>query len=572
MYWQHAKNYKFLLIASVLAILFGDIFKILTPYLFKNFFDELTSSGDVHVLKFTLLLIVASTLAHWLFISIARVFNARFQIRVMRDIANTSFAFIHRHSFSFFNNNFVGSLVKKVNRFIYSFEGIADRVVWDFFPIALQLVMVVGVLSTRSIWIGAAILVWTIVFMAINVGFSQYKIKYDIQRSKLQTKTTGILADSITNHSNVKLLTGYEREKKRFANVFESLTKLQIFTWDLGTLFETIQWFLMIVLEMSIVYLSITLWQQGILTIGDFVLIQLYLTSLFDKLYGFGRIIRFLYQNLADAEEMTEIFEKPLEITEHRRAKELVADKGSIEFDKVNFSYHKTRRIMHAFNLTIKAGERVALVGPSGAGKSTIVKLLLRQHDVSRGQIRIDGQRIDRTTLESLWSAISLVPQDPILFHRTIMENIRYGKPDATDAEVIEAAKAANCHHFIDSFPEGYNTYVGERGVKLSGGERQRVAIARAILRNAPILILDEATASLDSESESLIQNALDTLMKGKTVIVVAHRLSTIMQSDRILVIDQGEIIEQGTHKKLLEKKDGQYKKLWELQAGGFLA
>jgi len=221
--------------------------------------------------------------------------------------------------------------------------------------------------------------------------------------------------------------------------------------------------------------------------------------------------------------------------------------------------------------LDIHAGERVALVGPSGAGKSTVIKLLLRQHDVTRGRILVDDQHITKVTLESLWDNISLVPQDPLLFHRTLKENIRYGKPDATEEEVILAARLAHCHEFITEFSDGYDTYVGERGVKLSGGERQRVAIARAILRNAPILILDEATSSLDSESEKLIQDALVSLMKGKTVAVIAHRLSTIMKMDRIIVIDKGKIVEEGTHAQLLRKKKSVYKRLWNIQSGGFI-
>ena len=288
-------------------------------------------------------------------------------------------------------------------------------------------------------------------------------------------------------------------------------------------------------------------------------------------MWGFTRLVRDMYQGYADAKEMVEIIKLPHEIKDAPGSKDLAVESGQIEFKDLTFSFNKTRKVLNDINLTIKPGEKVALVGPSGAGKTTFVRLLLRLYSATSGEILIDGQDISKITQESLRKNISMVPQDPILFHRTLAENIAYGKRGASKKEIENAANLAHCDEFIKDLPQGLDTFVGERGIKLSGGERQRVAIARAILKNAPILVLDEATSSLDSNSEMLIQDALNNLMQNKTVIVIAHRLSTIQKMDKIIVVDDGRIIEQGSHSELLKNEYSLYKKLWELQAGGFL-
>lgn len=397
-------------------------------------------------------------------------------------------------------------------------------------------------------------------------------MKFDLERSEAESKATALLADSITNTANVKLFNGYAREVQSFRDANYKVRKLRHFTWQLDGIFDGIQGFLVIVLEVGLFAFAIQLWKQGVITAGDFILLQSYIIIIIYDIWNFGKIIRYLYTDLADAEEMTVTLTTPHGITDVHQAADLEVTAGAITFKKADFFYHNTRKIISHLNLEIKAKEKVAFVGPSGAGKSTVVKLIMRNYDLTGGKIMIDKQDIAKVTQESLWQAVSLVPQDPILFHRTLLENIRYGKPDATDEEVIAAAKLAHCDEFIQEFPEKYTTFVGERGVKLSGGERQRVAIARAILRNAPILVLDEATSSLDSESESLIQDALNNLMRNKTVIVIAHRLSTIMKMDRIVVINRGTIVEEGSHAELLKQPQGLYQQLWKLQAGGFMA
>jgi ATP-binding cassette subfamily B protein len=310
---------------------------------------------------------------------------------------------------------------------------------------------------------------------------------------------------------------------------------------------------------------------MGYVTIGTFVLAQTYIVGLASQLWGLNRIIRQVYQSFADSKEMVEILLQKYEIADVPHAKNLVVNDGKITFDKVSFSFGKEGEVISNLNVTIKPGEKIAIVGPSGAGKTTFVRLIMRLYNINAGSISIDDQDISHVTQDSLRENISFVPQDPVLFHRTLMENIRYGRRDATDEEVITAARLAHCAEFIESLPLKYDTFVGERGIKLSGGERQRVAIARAILKKAPILIFDEATSSLDSYSESLIQDALENLMTNSTTIVIAHRLSTVKKMDRIISMENGKIVEEGTHDELSNKESGLYKKLWDLQVGGFL-
>ena len=575
-YWSHIIKYKLSGSIILFSIIAGSAISVIIPLYYKKFFDilgtdqarEVIADGLIDVL----IIILIVHFINWIAWRMADFFLPHFYAQLIADIQDTCFKYLHKHSFSYFNNNFVGALVKRVGYFSNSFRDILDRILWDFIPLIIKMSVIVIVLFWSNYILGAIVVVWLIIFVIVNWFMAIYKMKFDVKRAVAQTKATGFLSDTITNNSNVKLFCGYSKEVKEFFNLNKKVRKLTEYSYNLDNIFDAIQALFMIVLEGVTFYVAIKLWEKEMFTIGDFVLLQSYVLIIFMHIWNFGKMIRRTYQNLADAEEMTEILNTEHEIQDSLTAKILKVDKGKIEFQNLDFYYHKTRKVFEKFNLTISNHQRVALIGPSGAGKTTVVKLLLRNYDVFGGKILIDDQDISKVTQESLWGNISLVPQDPILFHRSLMENIRYGKFDATDEEVINASKLAHCHEFISDLPEKYDTFVGERGVKLSGGERQRVAIARAILRNAPILILDEATSSLDSHSESLIQDALDKLMKDKTVIVIAHRLSTIVKMDRIIFIDDGRIIEDGTRQQLIKKENGQYRKLWELQAGGFIA
>jgi ATP-binding cassette subfamily B protein len=494
-----------------------------------------------------------------------------FLSRLIAEVNQASFSCLHKHSFSFFSNNFSGSLVKKVNYFARAIEDILDNIIWSLIPLVVYGVIIVWVLWQRNFIMGAGTLVWLLIFFFSNFFFSNWKYKFNVEANEAVSRNTAFLADTITNFSSLKLFNGYQRETKRFSELSEELRRKNRFTWNMDEIFNAISALLMIILEVGLFYYSIILWREKIFTPGDFVMVQSYAILIINQSWQFGRMIRGFYRSFSDAEEMTVLLLSIPEILDKPGAKELKIAEGKIEFSKVLFCYHETRQVLCDFNLQIRGGEKVALIGPSGAGKTTVIKLLLRNYDLTGGHILIDGQDTAGVTQESLWQSISLVPQDPVLFHRTLKENIRYGRPEATDAEVLEASKMAHCDEFIADLPESYETFVGERGIKLSGGERQRVAIARAILRNSPILVLDEATSSLDSESEGLIQDALEKLMKDKTVIVIAHRLSTIRKMDRIIFIDEGQIKEEGTHEDLEKKENGLYRHLWELQAGGFM-
>lgn len=575
-YLKACSRYKvsgFLILFSVIV---ASFIGVIVPLYYKKFLDVLSVPGADRVLagdsliRILIYIAVLNALS-WAGWRVATFTSSYFQPKVEADLTSQSFAYLQKHSFTFFSNNFVGALVKRVKWFSKAFLEISDMVIWKLLPLLISVTVITVVLFRRSSILGFAIVGWLVLFLSVNAFFTKYKLKYDIQRSEKESETTAVLADAITNHNNIRLFGGYKTELKNFAGVVEQLRRIKKFTWNLSDIFEAIQALMMISFDIGLMYLAMRLWQKNILTIGDFILIQAYLINLFHRTWDFGKNIRKIFEGLADAEEMTVMFNTPHEIQNIIKAKKLTVANGEIEFKNVSFYYRQTRKVFENFNLKIKAGERVALVGPSGAGKTTVIKLLMRIHDIADGKVLIDSQDIAKVTQESLRNNISLVPQNPILFHRTLMDNIKYSKPLATNAQVIEAAEKAHCHEFIMGFDDEYNTFVGERGIKLSGGERQRVAIARAILRNAPILILDEATSSLDSYSELLIQDAIDKLMEKKTVIVIAHRLSTIHKMDRIIVIDEGRVIEQGTHEELLKKSKGRYKKLWTLQVGSFI-
>lgn len=574
-FWQHARRYK---IAVFLAIFFHvgvHVVETVVPLYYKQFFDVLAGASTptqsvVQQLLFLIAIIAGLYGIAWLFRRVSQFSNIYLQPHVKTDLMRTSFEYLEHHSYQFFSNNFSGSLVRRINRLDRSFETLADQIHFSYIPFVVTFPIIVTVLFLRHWLLGTVFTVWLVVFVSMQYVITSWKQKYNIALAAKDSETTGVLSDSISNITTVKSFAAETKEYSMVYAITEELRRLRFKTWTIDEWINTVQGALFIVVEISLLYAAVLLWRQGLVTVGDFALIQAYIIRAFERVWFLGQTMRKSYEAIAEAHEMVEILNMPHEVSDRPHAKKLFVSKGEIRFEDVTFNFQETRSVLKNFNLHIRGGEKVALVGPSGAGKTTVTKLLFRFYDVTSGKILIDGKNIADVTQESLRRAVSLVPQEPILFHRTLMENIHYGRRDATNEEIMEAARQAHCDNFISKLPTGYDTYVGERGVKLSGGERQRVAIARAILRNAPILVLDEATSSLDSESEMFIQDALSVLMEGRTVIVIAHRLSTIMKMDRIIVMEEGDILAMGTHEELL-RQGGTYKKLWEIQAGGFI-
>jgi ATP-binding cassette subfamily B protein len=571
-YWAVLRNYKWWLVFIFFGIGISGGAELVVPIFYKQFFDILVSSTPSTNTLFSLLyFVLATNLIGWTAFRGTVLMVNYSEAWAMADLKKQAFSYMIDHSYGFFSNNFTGSLVQRVNRYSRALERLADSFVFNVIPLLIRIVGVISVVWFINHNISLILLGLVLVFCAANFFFSRWKLKYNVERAAADSFTTAVLSDAVTNHNTIQLFTGSASEAVGFSNVVDDQAKITRLSWDLDVVVDGVQALFMICAEFLLFFYAVQFWEKGTITIGSFVLIQVYLLGLGGRLWNFSRIIRDFYEGMADAKEMVEILNLPYEIQDVYDAVTLEVPRGKIEFKNIKFGFLEGKQVLEKMSVVINAGEKVALVGPSGAGKSTFVRLLLRLYDVQGGMITIDGQDITQVTQESLRRNISLVPQDPILFHRTLMENIRYGRKDATDAEVLEAAKQAHCDEFIQALPYRYETYVGERGIKLSGGERQRVAIARAILRNAPILMLDEATSSLDSHSEYLIQDALDKLMEGKTTIVIAHRLSTIRKMDRILVIEDGKIIQEGSHEELSGKEGGLYHKLWNLQAGGFL-
>jgi ATP-binding cassette subfamily B protein len=573
--WPQMRKFNFALFSVFILFAVRTLLEhIIRPVYFKKIVDILSSGLDnvkspSEILRVVIIIILLSLLAT-IFARSCKFIYFKFQINVIRELRNFCFNKIQGHSQTFFANTFSGGLVTKSRRFVGSFESMFDIILFNFWSTFIILIGVFFVLSKQSIIIPLSFGFWIVIYFAIIFFFIKRKVKYDIIEANQDSKISGRLADVFGNILAVKIFSAQKDEVKSFKRMTDDAAEKSRKAWFLGGKIEVIQAVLGFLVQSTLLYTMINLWLQGKITTGTVVLVQAYIVIVFDKLWDFGNALTKFMKAGADMKEMVDIMNVMPDILDPKNPEVSKMKEGHLVFDNVNFIYKNGQKVLEDFNLDIKSGERVGVVGHSGAGKSTLTNLILRFMDVTGGDITVDGQDIRNVTQDDLRRAISYVPQESILFHRTIRENIAYGKPDATIEEIEEVAKKAYAHEFISKLPHAYETYVGERGVKLSGGERQRVAIARAMVKDSPILILDEATSALDSISEKYIQDALNELMKGKTTIVIAHRLSTIQKMDRIIVLEDGKIVEDGNHQELLAK-EGNYADLWNHQVGGFI-
>ncbi len=490
-------------------------------------------------------------------------------VQTLYRIVTQSFASVQRFSTDWHANAFAGGTVRKITRGMWSFDVFEDNIFMFLYPTSIVLISTIGLLFIRWPLMG----IITLACVALYITFSVWTVMKvnapNFRRSAAaDTKVGAALADAITGNAAVKAFGTERAEDGRFEMVAQNWQGHAIRAWQASNMMDLCRRYLALLTMIAMVGTAIHLWSKGMATPGDVVYVLTAYMVMAAYLRHIGEQISNLQKAISELEDVVVFWNRKEDIADTAQAKALHAKDGEIAFDNVTFAYaNKNDAIYKDFSLTIRPGEKIALVGYSGSGKSTFVKLVQRLYDVQAGAIRIDGQDIRDVTQESLRKAIALVPQEPILFHRSIAANIAYGRPEAGMEDIIAAAKKAYAHDFIVSLPLGYDTLVGERGVKLSGGERQRIAIARAVLADCPVLILDEATSSLDSVSEHYIQRALESLMEGRTTITIAHRLSTIKAVDRILVFDKGRVIEQGTHADLIARTGSRYKELYDMQA-----
>jgi ABC-type transport system involved in Fe-S cluster assembly fused permease/ATPase subunit len=538
------------------------------PLVLKDIVDRL-DSGTHAVLVLPLALLVmygVLKLASSLFTELRDSIFARVRHGAMRSVSLKVLEHLHRLSLRYHLERKTGGLSRDIDRGTRSVSSLMNYMVFSILPTLVEITMIAGILLTRyNIWFAVITFTSVVVYVAFTMLVTEWRMKYRITMNSFDSRANTEAVDSLLNYETVKYFGNEDYELRRYDNSLRQWETAAVQSQTSLSVLNTGQAAIIAVGVTSIMLLAAQGVVDGSMTIGDLVLVNAFLLQMFIPLNFLGIVYSQLKHSIADMQLMFEVLEQPPEIIDRPGARDLQPGNAAVRFENVSFAYDPERPILHDISFSIAPGEKVAVVGPSGAGKSTLARLLFRFYDIPRGRILINDQDISEVTQDSLRRAIGIVPQDTVLFNDTLYYNIAYARPDADRAEIEQAARLANIHSFITSLPEGYDTVVGERGLKLSGGEKQRVAIARAVLKNPPVLVFDEATSSLDSHSEQSILDALHEVAEHHTTLVIAHRLSTIVDADQILVMQGGRIIETGVHQALLQQ-GGAYARLWRLQ------
>ncbi|MFG1371702.1 ABC transporter ATP-binding protein [Xanthobacter oligotrophicus] len=573
----HWRRRKGIIAATSAAVLIATLAEVFVPLFAGRLIGALAGAdreaawqaATAAFLAIVALGAVMVTARHFTYVIIVRL-----TLRMMSDLAADAFARVQRFSADWHASTFAGSTVRKISRGMWSLDVLHDTLLVALFPSVVALAGSAILLGLHWPVMGLVVAVGAVAFVTLTLVLSLNFVAPAARLSNAwDTRVGGVLADAVGCNAVVKGFGAEAREEARLSRVLAKWNGRTRRTWMAGTWAGTAQLMALVALQASIIGTALMLWRQGAASAGDIAYVLTTYLVVHSYLRDIGMHVHNLQRSLNELEELVEIHQQSVAIADAKGAVPIKVEDGRIAFEHVTFHYrgHDTP-LFEDLNVTIDGGERVGLVGHSGSGKTTFVKLIQRLHDVTSspvtsGRVSVDGQDVRAVTQGSLRRAIAVVQQEPVLFHRSLMENIAYGRPDASFAEIRRAAELANASGFIERMPRGYGTLVGERGVKLSGGERQRIAIARAFLADARILILDEATSSLDSESEAAIQEAMERLMVGRTTLVIAHRLSTVRLLDRLLVFDRGRIVEEGDHDALVQREGGLYRRLFERQA-----
>ena len=562
-------------VMALVALIIAKAITLMVPIAYKAVVDLLTGEATgkeitaVGLAASPVFLIVAYGVGRVLMVLFAQFRDVWFTVvaqHAVRELANRTFRHLHELSLRFHLERRTGGLNRVIERGVTGVDTIVRMAVLNSIPTAVELLMISGLVAYYFGWIYVLVVLATVgLYVAFTFWASERRIVIRRDMNESDTEAHAKAVDSLLNYETVKYFGNEDHEARRFDSSMARYERAAIKTYTSLGLLNTGQAVIFTVGTVICMLLAARDVASGTLTIGEFVMINAILMQLYLPLNFMGMVYREIKQGLIDIETMFALLHEPPEIIDRPGAKTLRVTKGEIKFENVSFSYDPERQILKNVSFEVPAGKMVAIVGPSGAGKSTISRILFRFYELTGGRVSIDGQNISDVTQSSLRAAIGMVPQDTVLFNDTILYNIRYGRPEASDAEVREAARLAQIHDFIMTLPQGYDSLVGERGLKLSGGEKQRVAIARTILKSPPILMLDEATSALDSHTEKEIQDALERVARERTSLVIAHRLSTVVHADNIIVLDHGEIVEQGTHLELLAR-GGLYASLWARQ------